>query len=61
MGAYTPRTVNVHEAKIHFSRQIDAAHAGEMILVAKDGRPWAQLMQLEQAAPDVLIQRIALP
>ncbi|WP_255144008.1 type II toxin-antitoxin system Phd/YefM family antitoxin [Synechococcus sp. EJ6-Ellesmere] len=30
------RVVNVHEAKTHFSRLIDAAHAGETILVAKE-------------------------
>ena len=38
------RTVNVHEAKTQFSRLIDAAHAGETILVAKDGKPWARLV-----------------
>jgi antitoxin (DNA-binding transcriptional repressor) of toxin-antitoxin stability system len=31
------RTVNVHEAKTQFSRLIDAAHAGETILVDKEG------------------------
>jgi hypothetical protein len=39
------RTVNVHEAKTQFSRLIDAAHAGETILVAKDaspGRGWCR-------------------
>jgi|LakMenEpi03Aug12_release.lakeMendotaPanAssembly.Ray.scaffolds.fasta_scaffold136761_2 antitoxin (DNA-binding transcriptional repressor) of toxin-antitoxin stability system len=36
------RTVNVHKAKTHFSRLIDASHAGETILVAKDGKPWAR-------------------
>jgi prevent-host-death family protein len=41
------RTVNVHEAKTQFSRLIDAAHAGETILVAKDGKPWARLVPLE--------------
>ena len=41
------RRVNVHEAKTNFSRLIDAAHAGETILVAKGGRPWARLMPLE--------------
>jgi antitoxin (DNA-binding transcriptional repressor) of toxin-antitoxin stability system len=29
--------VNVHEAKTHFSRLIEAAHAGETILGAKGG------------------------
>jgi prevent-host-death family protein len=45
------RTVNVHEAKTQFSRLIDAAHAGETILVAKDGKPWARLVPLEPAEP----------
>jgi len=45
------RTVNVHEAKTHFSRVIDAAHAGETILVAKDGKPSARLVPLEPARP----------
>jgi len=43
-------TVNVHEAKTHFSRLIDAAHAGETILVAKDGKPWARLVPLENGS-----------
>ncbi len=33
------RTVKVHEDKTQFSRLIDAAHVGETILVAKDGKP----------------------
>ena len=45
------RTVNVHEAKTHFSRLIDAAHAGETIVVAKGGKPWARLVPLDAAAP----------
>jgi prevent-host-death family protein len=45
------RTVNVHEAKTHFSRLIDAAHAGETIVVAKGGKPWARLVPLDQPAP----------
>lgn len=45
------RTVNVHEAKTQFSRLIDAAHAGETILVAKDGKPWARLVPLEADQP----------
>ncbi|MFL0770395.1 MAG: type II toxin-antitoxin system Phd/YefM family antitoxin [Prochlorococcus sp.] len=59
------RTVNVHEAKTHFSRLIDAAHAGETIVVAKGGRPWARLVPLEQPIPlrqpGVLAGRITLP
>ncbi|MBM5786030.1 MAG: type II toxin-antitoxin system Phd/YefM family antitoxin [Cyanobacteria bacterium K_DeepCast_35m_m1_288] len=45
------RTVNVHEAKTHFSRLIDAAHAGETIVVAKGGKPWARLVPLDKPAP----------
>ena len=45
------RTVNVHEAKTQFSRLIAAAHAGEMILEAKDGKPWARLVPLETDRP----------
>ena len=45
------RTVNVHEAKTQFSRLIDAAHAGETILVAKDGKPWARLVPLAADQP----------
>lgn len=45
------RSVNVHQAKTQFSRLIDAAHAGETIVVAKDGKPWARLVPLEQDEP----------
>ncbi len=59
------RIVNVHEAKTHFSRLIDAAHAGETIVVAKGGKPWARLVPLEQRAsrrtPGVLAGRFTLP
>ena len=59
------RVVNVHEAKTHFSRLIDAAHAGETIFVAKGGKPWARLVPLEQPRPrrqvGVLAGSITLP
>jgi prevent-host-death family protein len=45
------RIVNVHEAKTHLSRLLDDAHAGETILLAKAGQPWARLMPLEPPAP----------
>jgi prevent-host-death family protein len=45
------RIVNVHQAKTHLSRLIDAAHGGETILLAKAGKPWARLMPLESEAP----------
>jgi prevent-host-death family protein len=65
MTAVPARVVNVHEAKTHFSRLIDAAHAGETIVVAKGGKPWARLVPLEQPTPrrlpGVLAHRVALP
>jgi prevent-host-death family protein len=44
------QVVNVHEAKTHFSRLLDLAHAGQEIILAKGGRPYARLMPL-QAQP----------
>ena len=41
--------VNVHEAKTHLSRLLERAHAGEEIILAKAGKPYARLMPL---APD---------
>ncbi len=40
------RTVNVHEAKTHFSRLLDRAAAGEEIVLAKAGKPVARLVPL---------------
>ncbi len=65
MTTAPPRIVNVHDAKTHFSRLIDAAHRGETIVVAKGGKPWARLVPLEQPAPrrlpGVLAGQITLP
>ena len=43
------KTFNVHEAKTQFSRLIDRAHAGEEIVVAKAGIPYAKLVPIEAA------------
>jgi len=40
------KVVNVHEAKTHFSRLLDMAHAGAEIILAKSGKPYARLMPL---------------
>jgi len=37
------RTVNIHAAKTQLSRLVDAAAAGEEIIIAKSGRPVARL------------------
>jgi prevent-host-death family protein len=41
--------VNVHDAKTHFSRLLEQAHAGQEIILAKAGKPYARLVPL---APD---------
>lgn len=43
--------VNVHEAKTHLSRLLEQAHAGQEIILAKAGKPYARLMPL---APEPL-------
>lgn len=40
-------TVNVNEAKTHFSKILDRVSAGEEIIIAKAGRPVARLVPLE--------------
>jgi prevent-host-death family protein len=45
------KTFNVHEAKTQFSKLIDRAHAGEEIIVAKAGVPYAKLVPIEPVAP----------
>lgn len=39
--------VNVHDAKTHFSRLLEQAHAGQEIILAKAGKPYARLVPLE--------------
>jgi prevent-host-death family protein len=40
--------VNVQEAKTHFSRLVERAHAGEEIVLAKAGKAYARLVPLKQ-------------
>ena len=42
------RTVNVHEAKTHLSRLLEAVEAGEEVLIARAGKPVARLAPLRQ-------------
>ena len=37
------RTVNIHAAKTQLSRLVEAAAAGEEIIIAKSGKPMARL------------------
>ncbi len=45
------KKVNVHEAKTNFSRLLEMAHAGEEIVIAKSGRPYARIVPLAPAEP----------
>jgi prevent-host-death family protein len=45
------KMVNVHEAKTHLSRLLDRAHAGEEIIIAKSGAPYARLVPLAGHQP----------
>jgi prevent-host-death family protein len=45
----TMTTVNIHEAKTHFSRLVERAAKGESIVIAKAGKPLARLVPLERA------------
>lgn len=43
--------VNVHEAKTQLSRLLERAHAGEEIVIAKNGAPYARLVPLDKPRP----------
>lgn len=40
-------TINIHEAKTHLSRLIDAAAKGEPFIIAKAGKPLVKVMALD--------------
>ncbi|MHB1202480.1 MAG: type II toxin-antitoxin system Phd/YefM family antitoxin [Acidithiobacillus sp.] len=42
--------VNVFEAKTHLSQLLERARAGEEIILAKNGKPYARLVPLETPA-----------
>ena len=46
-----PTIVNVHQAKTQFSRLLKRAHEGEVIVLAKAGKPYARLVPLEESQP----------
>lgn len=43
--------INVHDAKTHFSKLLEQAHAGQEIILAKAGKPYARMMPLVPVAP----------
>lgn len=44
------QTFNIHDAKPHFSRLVDAASAGEEIVIAKAGKPAARLVPITHSS-----------
>lgn len=52
--------VNVHDAKTHLSKLLERARAGEVIILAKAGKPYARLVPLGPAEPvERLLGRLA--
>ena len=48
-------TMNIHEAKTHFSKLLRRVAAGEEILIARAGRPVARLIPVrDESVPRVL-------
>lgn len=47
----TTKTVNIHEAKTHFSKLLAAVAKGQRITICKDGTPVAQLGPLDASIP----------
>jgi prevent-host-death family protein len=45
------RTVNIHEAKNHLSRLVDAAAGGEPFVIAKAGKPLVKVTALDAPPP----------
>ncbi len=41
------RTINIHEAKTHLSRLVDAAAKGEPFVIAKSGKPMVKVTALD--------------
>lgn len=42
------KSVNIHEAKTHFSKLVDEAAEGEEIVIAKAGKPTARLVPMQK-------------
>lgn len=47
MAEADPNFFNVHEAKTHLSKLLDRARAGEEIILAKGGKPYAKLVPFQ--------------
>jgi len=47
------RTVNIHEAKTHFSKLVDEVEAGGEVIIARAGKPAVRLVPLEVKKPKI--------
>lgn len=45
------QVVNIHDAKTHFSKLIEAVTQGEEIVIAKAGKPAAMLVPMQTQKP----------
>jgi prevent-host-death family protein len=45
------QSINIHEAKTHFSKLVEAASAGEEIIIARAGKPAAKLVPIGDKRP----------
>ena len=61
------RTVNMHEAKTHLSRLVQAAADGEPFIIARAGKPIVRVVAVEAPDPEAvsrigfLTGRISVP
>lgn len=53
------KTYNIHEAKTHLSRLVEAAASGEEIVIAKAGKPMAKLVAVSVAGGPRVLGRLA--
>ena len=56
--------VNVHDAKTHLSRLLTQVEAGEEVIIARNGKPVAQLVRCKpmvRRQPDVLKGKVVIP
>ena len=51
------KMVNIHEAKTHLSRLVEAAAKGDVFVIAKAGKPMVKVLPLE-AHEDPITDRI---
>jgi len=45
------QTINIHDAKTHFSKLVDSVLNGEEIIIAKAGKPAAKLVPISPKKP----------